>query len=118
MSPAPPAVVDVDVDIAASDDGITVFVLFLCVVSVGILVVITVVVLFLCVISVGILVVTLTIFDVVVVFVVVRRFRVAVNPIVAVDAAVIRVLVFVVVVEASVGVFPAFRSLRRPCDDN
>jgi hypothetical protein len=47
--------VDVDVDIAASDDGITVVVLFLCVISVGILVVVTVVVLFLCVISVGIL---------------------------------------------------------------
>ena len=55
VSPAPPAVVDVDVDIAASDDGITVVVLFLCVISVGIIVVVTVVVLFLCVISVRIL---------------------------------------------------------------
>ncbi len=100
VSPAPPAVVDVDIDIAATNNGIAVVVLFLCVVSAGFLVV------------------TLMIFDVVVVFVVVGRFRVAVNPIIAVAAAVIRVLVFVVVVEASVGLFPAFRSLRRPCDDN
>jgi hypothetical protein len=92
--------VDVDVDIAASDDGIAVVVLFLCVVPVGFIVV------------------ALTIFDVVVIFVVVGQFRVAVNPIVAVTAAVIRVLVFVVVIEASVGLFPAFRSLRPPCDNN
>ena len=100
VSPAPPAVVDVDVDIAASDDGITVVVLFLRVVSVGFLVV------------------ALTIFDVVVNFVVVGRLRVAVNPIVVVTAAVIRVLVFIVIIEASLGLLPAFRSLRRPCDDN
>ena len=99
VSPAPPAVADVDVDIAASDNDIAVVVLILHVVSVRFLVV------------------ALTIFDVVIVFAVVGRFRVTVNPIVTV-AAVIRVLVFVVVVEASVGLFPAFRSLRLPCDDN
>ncbi len=98
--PRPPAVADVDVVIAASNDSIAVVILFLCVVSVGFLVV------------------ALTIFDVLMVFVIVGRFRVAVNPINAVAVAVIRVLVFVVIVEASVGLFPAFRSLRRPCDDN